>query len=144
MLTQRRTALFAQANFTQSITSGLLTFIVNGQKTTLLPLQDIDWQRILLDIDIPTATGGTSLTIKLKTQVSAGGSAITTTTMDAKSPASVNIASSAITSTGRQLIVAQRENDTGASNISGLIGVWVDVSGTYTTLSGKINLFVGR
>lgn len=110
---------------------------------SLLYIGDVDWERIVLDIDVTSFTG-TNVIFKLKTCNKRGGTAIAATTMDAKNGAGANVASSTITAVGRELVtVARFDTDNGASNIGGFIGIYADVN-SVSVLAGTISVFVGK
>ena len=129
-------------SFTGITSDQILTFLgEDGITYSLLDISDVDWNRIILDIDVTTLTG-TNVIFKLKTSNSRAGTAITATTMDAKNGAGTAIVSSTMTAAGRELVtVARMDADSGASNIGRLIGVYADVS-SITALVGSITVFV--
>lgn len=125
--------------FTGITADQLLTFTnPKGEIESLLQIADVDWERIILDIDVTTLTG-TNVIFKLKSCLKKGGTAIAATTMDAKDSAGNNVVSATLTAAGRSLVVVSRAG----SNIGGLIGVYADVS-SLSALVGTISIYVGK
>lgn len=122
----------------------LAIFTDKGQANSgLVDISDVDWERIVIDLDVTTLTG-TSVTFKLKTANTRGGTAIAATTQDAKNGAGTAIDSGSLTAAGRVMFaVARYDADNAASNIGALIGLYADVT-SITALVGNVSIYVGK
>lgn len=134
-----------------NITSDQLLAIFNdGESSTAswLPIGDIDWERIVIDLDVTTLTG-TNAIFKLKTCNNKNGTAVTATTLDAKDGTGTAVASATLTGAGRSLIAVSRTGagdfDTNAvtPNIGQFIGLYADVT-TLSDLDGTVTIYVGK
>jgi hypothetical protein len=131
-------------SFTGITTDQILTFTAEGgQLASLFDIADVDWDRIVIDVDVTTITG-TNVIFKLKTANARSGTAIAATTMDAKNGAGTAIVSSTITAAGREMItVARLDSDSGASTIGRMLGLYADVT-SLSALVGTANIYVGK
>lgn len=130
--------------FSNIAADGFVTLSGSGQDSgTLMDIGDIDWERIVVDLDI-TALTGTNVIGKLKTCNVKSGTAIAATTMDAKNGAGTANVSSTATAAGRELhALARMDTDSGPSNVGRFIGYYLDTS-SITDLDGTVTIYVGK
>lgn len=135
-----------EAEYTSTGTTtadGLINFQVNGKSTPYIPLQNTDWERIVVDSDIHTLAIGTStavtLDVKLKTVNDPNGTTpIAATTMNATLPNGTAAAMTQVTVTAaREVKGFGRSGGAGLCNLGSYLAIYHDVAGTSPSYTHK-------
>lgn len=116
-----------------------------GAAVAFMDIDDLDWDRIVVDLDI-TSYSGTSVTFKLKTCNNKSGTAIAATTMDLVDGAGSNVTSGSKTAVGRSLFKASRLHPGtthGMSNAGKFLVLYADVT-SIALLAGRVTIRVGK
>lgn len=127
---------------------GLISFTDKGVTTTLLDLGDIDWERIVVDLDVTSATGTTpTLDLKLKTVNTGLGTAIAAGTLNLTDGGGTACAMTQATAATREIKAFGRRNadadGAGVSNAGRFLSAYADLGGTTPVFGGRLTIYAG-
>jgi hypothetical protein len=128
-----------QLVFTGLSADGMLS---DGAGTINIPLDDINWQRIVVHGSVDVLTG-TSVTFKAVTGNNPTAVLATTSVAAVKGDGSTAFVSASLTATGSFSFATTKRSSDGAtaSNIGQQLGFWADVT-SVTVLTGTLTVYI--
>lgn len=131
---------------------GLLNFhniTPEGGSSPYLDLSDVDWERIVVDLDVSAASGTSpTLDVKGKTLNVSSGTAIATGTCNAIDGGGTAFAMTQATAATREIKALGRRNAdadaAGVSNVGKYFALYGDVGGTSPSFTITYTVYVGK
>jgi len=131
---------------------GLLSFSNpngDGVDTPYLDLSGIDWERIVVDMDVSAASGTSpTLDLEAKTVNIASGTTPTTSLCDVKDGSGTAFAMTQATAATREIKALGRKNSdadgAGVANVGKYIAFFAETGGTSPSFTTKVVVYVGK